>query len=66
VFGAVPDGVEVSRRMGPGKQVFVLVNYAAENRRVILPHPMKLVLDGQQGSSVDLPPYGVAVALDSR
>ena len=64
VFGPLPDGVEVSRRVGPGKQVFVLINYAQEARRVTLPHSMKLVLDGKQGNVVDLPPYGVAVALD--
>jgi len=65
VFGPVPDGVEVSRRVGPGKQVFVLINYSQENRRVHLPRSMKLVLDGKQGDAVDLPPYGVAVALDN-
>jgi hypothetical protein len=27
---------------------------------------MKLVLDGKQGDAVDLPPYGVAVALDNH
>ena len=66
VLGPVPDGVEVSRRVGPGKQVFVFVNYAAENKRITLPHPMKLMLDGQQQGSIDLPPYGVAIALDNR
>jgi beta-galactosidase len=66
VFGAVPEGVEVSRRVGPGKQVFVLINYAPESRRVTLPHSMQLVLDGKQADAVDLPPYGVAVALDNR
>jgi beta-galactosidase len=66
VFGPVPDGVEVSRRVGPGKQVFVLINYAPEARRVALPHSMKLVLDGKQADAVELPPYGVAVALDNR
>ncbi len=65
-FGPVPDGVEVSRRVGPGKQVFVFVNYAQENRRIALPHAMKLMLDGQQEDAVDLPPYGVAIALDNR
>ena len=29
VFGAVPDGVEVSRRSGDGKNVYVLINFAA-------------------------------------
>jgi len=66
VFGPVPEGVEVSRRVGPDKQVFVFVNYAQENRRVTLSHAMKLVLDGQQQTSIDLPPYGVAVVLDGR
>jgi beta-galactosidase len=66
VFGAVPEGVEVSRRVGPGKQIFVLINYAPESRRVTLPHSMQLVLDGTQADTVDLLPYGVAVALDKR
>jgi beta-galactosidase len=64
VFGPVPDGVEVSRRVGGGKQVFVLINYASENREVALPHTMSLLLDGKDGNVVQLAPYGVAVALD--
>lgn len=64
VFGPVPEGVEVSRRVGPGKQVFVIINYSQENREVALPHSMSLVLDGKTGNVVQLPPYGVAVALD--
>lgn len=66
VFGPVPDGVEVSRRMGDGRQVFILINYAAENRRVIFPRSMKLLLDDTSASAVELDPYGVAVLLDSR
>ncbi|MBZ5663446.1 MAG: beta-galactosidase [Acidobacteriia bacterium] len=66
VFGPVPEGVEVSRRVGPGKQVFVLINYSQDTRRVNLPHAMNLVLGGKQGDAVDLPPYGVAVAVDNR
>jgi beta-galactosidase len=64
IFGPVPDGVEVSRRLGLGKQVFVIINYSAENREVALPHTMKLLLDGKDGNVVQLPRYGVAVALD--
>jgi beta-galactosidase len=64
VFGPVPDGVEVSRRVGGGKQVFVLINYAQENREVALPHTMNLLLDGKEGNVIQLAPYGVAVALD--
>jgi beta-galactosidase len=64
VFGPLPDGVEVSRRVGPGKQVFVMINYAQETRRVNLPRSMKLVLGDRQGDAVELPPYGVAVGVD--
>jgi hypothetical protein len=33
---------------------------------VVLPHSMYLVLDGKDSKTVDLVPYGVAVALDNR
>lgn len=64
VFGPLPEGVEVSRRVGPGKRVFVMINYAQETRRVNLPHSMKFVLGDRQGDAVNLPPYGVAVGVD--
>ena len=64
VFGALPEGVEVSRRMGGGKQVFILINYAQESRRVVLPHPMKALLDNKQAETLELAPYGVSVLLD--
>ncbi len=64
VFGPVPDGIEVSRRVGPGKKVFVIINYGQANREVALPHAMSLLLDGKQGNVVQLVPYGVAVMLD--
>jgi beta-galactosidase len=66
VFGPVADGVEVSRRMGAGKQVFVLINYSQETRQVTLPHAMKSLLEDRQADTLDLPPYGVAVLLDSK
>jgi hypothetical protein len=47
-----------------GKQIFILINFAQENRRVALPRSMKLLLDGKWADSVDLTPYGVAIALD--
>ncbi|MFZ0319670.1 MAG: beta-galactosidase [Candidatus Sulfotelmatobacter sp.] len=65
VFGPVPDGVEVSRRVGPGKQVFILINYSQENRQVILPHTMNLAFDGKSAATVDLAPYGIAIAVDT-
>jgi beta-galactosidase len=64
VFGPVPEGVEVSRRLGEGKQVYILINYSAEAQRVTLPHAMNLALEGKRGDGVELAPYGVAVAVD--
>jgi beta-galactosidase len=61
VFGSVPDGVEVSRRIGGGKRVFVLVNYAQEHREVTLPRPMKAFLANRRAEKIDLPPYGVEI-----
>ncbi len=66
VFGPVPDGVEVTRRIGGGKQVFILINYAQENRTVTLPYSMKALLANRQADKVDLPPYGVEILLGSK
>jgi beta-galactosidase len=61
-LGPVPDGVEVSRRVGAGKEVFVLVNHTKMAQHVTLPRPMHRVLhDGAAASAVDLPPRGVEV-----
>ena len=66
IFGPVPDGVEVSRRNGDGRNVFVLINFAAESRTVALPHFMKLLLANTESSSVELPQYGVEILVDSK
>jgi beta-galactosidase len=66
VFGPAPDGVEVSRRVGGGKQVFVLINLKAEKQKVPLPRTMKSLLDARDVDSVDLGQYGVALLLDSK
>lgn len=63
-FGPVPEGIEVCRRRGPGKQVFVLINHNQESRRVVLPRPMKALIGTTEDAAVELPPYGVAVLLD--
>jgi beta-galactosidase len=65
-FGPVPDGVEVSRRVGSNKQVFILINFTQEQRHVTLPRPMKILLQGDEGSAIDLPVYGVAVLEDNH
>ena len=65
-FGPVPDGVEVSRRIGGGKQVFILINYAQEQRQVPLPRPMKALLANRQVDKIDLQPYGVEILVDAH
>jgi beta-galactosidase len=64
-FGAVPEGIDVSRRVGRGKQVFVLINLKEESQHIALPHAMKSLLDGRDTDALDLAPYGVAVLLES-
>ena len=82
VFGPVPDGIEVNRRVGPESTVFVLVNFNPEKQIVPLPRPMKSILrqpdppDEPQISQLDtaqaevtqveLSRYGVAILLDQR
>jgi beta-galactosidase len=63
---STPDGVEVSRRSGDGRQVFLLINFTRTNQHVALPHSIKLWLARKQGDNVDLPAYGVEVLSDER
>ena len=66
VFGAVPEGVEVSRRRGVDRDVFILVNTTRESREVALPRSMKLLLGGKQAGAVSLGAYGVEVLEEAR
>jgi beta-galactosidase len=66
VFGPVPEGIEVSRRVGPGSNVFVLINFRKEVQTVNLPRPMKSLLDQKEVKSLDLAQFGVAVLQDSE
>ncbi len=66
VFGPVPDGVDVSRREGMGKNIFVIVNFNRETEHVTLPHAMKALLGGGGGTSIELPAYGVAILSDRQ
>ena len=66
IFGPVPEGVEVSRRIGGGKEVFILVNYASDHREVALPRSMKALLANRQTDKVDLPSYGVEILVGTR
>ena len=61
-FGPAPDGVEVCRRSGPGRDVFILINHTARAVDVRLPRPMlDILVDGRAVDSIHLPPQGVAV-----
>jgi beta-galactosidase len=65
-FGQVPDGIDVSRRVGGGKQVFVVINFKRETQHVALPHSMIELLSGSESSAIDIPAYGVEVLLDRK
>lgn len=61
-FGPLPKGVEVNRRVGPGREVFVLVNHARTARTVELPFPLDDLLAERHGvTTAALPAYGVVV-----
>ena len=65
-FGPVPDGVEVSRRVGPNGSVFVIINFRAEKQSVTLPHAMHSLLEQRDVTQLDLPQYGVAILSDHQ
>jgi len=52
VFGTVPDGVEVSRRRGDNnRDVFVMINFAADTKKITLPQTMKFLLQESRRQS---------------
>jgi len=65
-FGPVPDGIEVSRRIGPNGAVFVLINFSADKQSVVLPRTMQSLLDQRETRQLELPQYGVAVLTDLK
>jgi beta-galactosidase len=61
-FGPVPEGVEVCRRAGAGREVFVLLNHTRRTMSVRLPRELTDVLEsGRRITELQLPPRGVAV-----
>ncbi len=61
VFGPLPPGVEVCRRVGQNSTIFILINHNPASVNVTLPHPMKDLLAGHTVTTVVLPVQGVAV-----
>lgn len=58
---AVPDGVEVYRRVGEERKIFIFENLGRRAQTVHLPHEMTNVLDGGKAVNLTLQQYGVAV-----
>lgn len=66
-FNGVPADVEVCRRVGQDRNVFILVNHSATEATVSLTHPMKDAMHGERKvSSVVLAPQGVDVLVSER
>jgi beta-galactosidase len=62
----VPDGVEVYRRAGMGREVFIVENFSHRTQTILLPKVMKDVFAGGVVRSVKLPVYGVVVLTDRK
>jgi beta-galactosidase len=58
---SAPAGVKISRRIGDGREVFVITNFSADPQEIALPAAMSDVLSGGEVTRVDLPRYGVSV-----
>jgi beta-galactosidase len=58
---AVSDRVSVGRRVGQGREVYVMTNFSASAQDIALPESMSDVLNGGETAKVHLPRYGVAV-----
>jgi beta-galactosidase len=69
VFGPLPAGVEVCRRTGEGREIFVLINHGDRSAHVDIPAGARIVLsDGassEGSSSIELPPQGVLLLATS-
>jgi beta-galactosidase len=66
-LGAAPEGVEVCRRTGPGKEVFIVINHTTAPQTILLPRPKREALrGGDAASSITLPPREVGVLLPAE
>lgn len=65
VFGPLPADVEVCRRIGEGREVFVLINHGESAARVSVPAGLRILLgDASQAGndgSITLPAQGVVL-----
>jgi len=58
---SVPAGVSVCRRVGAGREVYLLTNFSAGAQEIALPNPMNDVLNGGEVSLVKLARFDVSV-----
>jgi beta-galactosidase len=65
-FGPVPDGIEVSRRIGLHGLVFILINFSSAEQNVRLPRSMHSLLENRDLTSVELPQFGVAILAEPQ
>lgn len=60
-FGPVPAGVEVCRRVGADRVVYIVINHGRSQTHVDLPRRMHEALTNKDLTTVELPAQGVAV-----
>ncbi len=58
---SVPSGVEVCRRVGQGREVFVLINHSSRTATIDVPTGFTNVLQPAATGKVEVPRYGVMV-----
>ena len=58
-LGPVPDGVNASRRKGPGQQVIAIINSAQEIRHVAPPQQMRALQSRVLESALELLSHGL-------
>jgi beta-galactosidase len=61
----VPAGIEVYRRIGSGREIFIVENDGRDEQTIELPSAMSNLLTGETVQTLKLPVYGVAV-LETR
>ena len=62
-FGPVPVGVEVCRRVGTDRVVYIVINHGRSPAHVNFPGRMHDALTNKDLTTVELPPQGVAVLI---
>jgi beta-galactosidase len=62
-FGPVPVGVEVCRRVGTDRVVYIVINHGRSPAHVDLPGRMHETLTNRDLTTVELPTQGVAVLI---